>query len=242
MLLDLNPTEGGPALPPGHLVFDFNGTLLDDNAARLRALNDSLAALGVAPIGMPQYRQTFCVPVPRFYARLLGRALTAQEWELADGIFQRRYPAYARTDSVLMNGAAEVLAAWADAGHSQSVLSLHTHAELLQEVERLAISPYFTLVDGRRGPTGGTKADAMRRHLELLPVDVTRVVAIGDTLDDALAARNAGIPAVLYSGGAQLGQDLASAGVPVAGSLREAVDLARVRLGMLPGTASTLVH
>ncbi|MFJ8043955.1 HAD family hydrolase [Kitasatospora sp. NPDC096147] len=231
-----------PRPPRGHLVLDFNGTLLDDNAARLRALNDSLAVLGLAPIDMAEYRLKFCVPVPSFYGRLLGRMPTAEEWDLADAVFQRNYPGYARTGSTLMEGAEDVLAAWTAAGHSLSVLSLHTHAALLQELERLGIARYFTLVDGRRGPTGGTKADAMRRHLELLGTDGSRVVAIGDTVDDGLAARSAGIRAVLFSGGAQLAAELAASGAPVADSLREAAELAGALLGLVPGAGSTLVH
>ncbi|MBT2451986.1 HAD family hydrolase [Streptomyces sp. ISL-43] len=216
----------------GHIVFDFNGTLLDDNAARLRAVNDSLVALGVAPIGMARYRRAFCVPVPDFYARLLGRPLTAAECQTADGVFQQRYPDYAKTDSRLMPGAFDALRTWSAAGHTQSLLSLHSHDDLRDEVARLGLAGRFTLVDGRRGPTGGSKAESMRRHVKRLPLHPSRIVAIGDTQDDARAAAAAGIPAVLLSSGAQLADTLAGAGTPVAHSFAEAVDLAAGILGI----------
>ncbi|MEU6484934.1 HAD family hydrolase [Streptomyces sp. NPDC046887] len=228
------PPVRAESVHPGHLVFDFNGTLLDDNAARLQALNDSLEALGLAPIEMPEYRRTFCVPVPRFYGRLMGRRPTEGEWQLADGVFQRNYLEYARSGARLMKGAEEVLAAWADAGHTQSLLSLHTHEALLVEVERLGIAGYFTLVDGRRGPTGGTKAEAMRRHVAALELRPERVAAIGDTRDDALAAWGAGVSAVLFSGGAQSADDLALVGPPVADSLHGAAEYAGRALGLPP--------
>ncbi|MGW6703954.1 HAD family hydrolase [Streptomyces sp. NPDC054956] len=216
----------------GHIVFDFNGTLLDDNAARLRAVNDSLVALGAAPIGMARYRRTFCVPVPGFYARLLGRPLTAAEWQLTDGVFQQRYAGYARTDAQLMPGAFEALRRWSAAGHTQSLLSLHSHHELVDEVARLGLAGRFTPVDGRRGPTGGSKEQSMRAHVARLPLHPSRIVAIGDTRDDARAAAAAGIPAVLLSSGAQLADDLAGAGTAVAHSFAEAVELAAGILGV----------
>ena len=52
------------------------------------------------------------------------------------------------------------------------------------------------------------------------------VVVVGDSLDDANAATRAGVDAVLYDGGSHHRAMLDGAGVPVAGSLVEAVDLA----------------
>jgi phosphoglycolate phosphatase-like HAD superfamily hydrolase len=215
-----------------HLVLDYNGTLLDDNGPRLRALNDSLVGLDVAAIGMETFRRTFCVPVPRFYARLLGRELTEQEWLAADGVFQRNYLKYARDQAELVSGATEALAAWLAAGHTASLLSLHSHHDLVAEVGRLSLSHLLTRIDGRRGPTGGTKAEAMRRHVEQLELPPARIVAIGDTRDDARAAAAAGIRAVLYSGGAEHADCLTGIGTPVSDSLYGAVEQAARLLGV----------
>lgn len=224
-----------------HLVFDFNGTLLDDNAPRLRALNDSLVGLGVPAIDMDTFRKTFCVPVPRFYATLLGRELTQEEWLAADGVFQRKYLEYAPDQAALVAGAADALAAWTAAGHTASLLSLHTHQELVGEVGRLGLSDWLVRVDGRRGPTGGTKAEAMRRHVERLELPPARIVAIGDSRDDARAAAAAGVRACLYSGGAEHADCLTDVGVPVSDSLYGAVERAARLLGVtLPARAAAM--
>jgi phosphoglycolate phosphatase-like HAD superfamily hydrolase len=55
----------------------------------------------------------------------------------------------------------------------------------------------------------------MVRHICALGVDATDVVMVGDSVDDAVAARHAGARAILYTGGMQARVDLDRFGVPV---------------------------
>lgn len=57
-----------------HIVWDWNGTLFHDNDAIIGATNAAFAELGLEPITLERYRAMYCVPVPRFYERLMGRA------------------------------------------------------------------------------------------------------------------------------------------------------------------------
>ena len=56
-----------------HIVWDWNGTLFHDNDAIIGATNAAFAELGLEPITLEKYRALYCVPVPKFYERLLGR-------------------------------------------------------------------------------------------------------------------------------------------------------------------------
>jgi hypothetical protein len=98
---------------PAHLVWDWNGTLLDDNVAIIEATNAAFAELGLEPITLERYRDLYCVPIPRFYQRLIGRLPTDAEWLVMDAAFHQQY--WARADACgLTEGAAELLAArWA---------------------------------------------------------------------------------------------------------------------------------
>ncbi|MGW2539774.1 HAD family hydrolase [Kitasatospora sp. NPDC001574] len=209
-----------------HCVWDWNGTLLDDNEARLRAVNESLEGLRIGPIDMQQYRDTYCVPVPEFYARLLGRPLTRAEWLAADSAYQSSYRRQLPHASSLMAGARAALLSWIARGGTQSLLSLHTHEHLLAELSHHGVGTLFRLVEGRRGPTGGTKAVAMRRHVQNLGLPPQQIVAIGDAADDALAADHAGIAVVLYAGGSHSRAALVATGAPVAETLHEALTIA----------------
>lgn len=206
-----------------HIVWDWNGTLFHDNAAIIGATNAAFAELGLEPITMERYRALYCVPVPRFYERLMGRLPTDAEWQVMDETFHRYYAEH-RTGCELTEGVPTLLAEWGSAGHSQSILSMYGHDELVPLVRGFGIEPHFMRVDGRTGPSGGSKAEHMVRHLGVLAgVEPARVVVIGDAADDAIAARHVGAQAVLYTGGSHGRASLEEVGVPVVDSLAEAV-------------------
>ena len=210
-------------LTGAHIVWDWNGTLFHDNDAIIGATNAAFAELGLAPITMEQYRALYCVPVPKFYERLLGRLPTDAEWEVMDVTFHRYYAEH-RVGCRLTEGAAELLAGWRSAGRSQSILSMYVHDELVPLVSGFGREAHFIRVDGRVGPSGGSKEEHMVRHLASLGgVDPARTVVIGDAADDAVAALHAGARAVLYTGGSHGRASLEVAGVPVVDTLAEAV-------------------
>ncbi|MFF9122888.1 HAD family hydrolase [Streptomyces sp. NPDC014889] len=207
-----------------HIVWDWNGTLFHDNDAVIGATNAAFAELGMEPITLEQYRALYCVPIPKFYERLLGRLPTEAEWDTMDGAFHRYYSVH-RTACSLTEGAVELLTGWTSAGHSQSILSMYGHEDLVPLVRGFGIEAHFLRVDGRTGRSGGSKADHMVRHLGALSetVNPARTVVIGDAADDAVAARHVGARAVLYTGGSHSRASLEEVGVPVVDTLREAV-------------------
>ncbi|MFS4095416.1 HAD family hydrolase [Streptomyces sp. AF1A] len=210
-----------------HIVWDWNGTLFHDNEAIIGATNAAFAELGLDPITLEQYRALYCVPVPKFYERLLGRLPTEAEWELMDAVFHRYYTEH-RSRCSLTSGAEELLAGWRSSGHSQSLLSMYGHADLVPLVRGFGIEEHFIRVDGRTGPSGGSKAEHMVRHLQgLARVEPARTVVIGDAADDAVAARHVGAEAVLYTGGSHSRASLEAVGVPVVDTLAEAVQVAQ---------------
>ncbi|MFE9459467.1 HAD family hydrolase [Streptomyces californicus] len=217
-----------------HLVWDWNGTLLDDTHAVIGATNAAFAEVELEPITLEQYREMYTIPIPRFYERILGRLPTEAEWERMDGVFHRYY-AERRTGCGLTTGADELLRGWQRAGRSQSLLSMYGHEQLVPVVRGYGIEPRFVRVEGRRGPSGGSKALHMERHFEALAgpdgIAPENAVVIGDALDDAVAAAHVGARAVLYTGGSHSRSSLEGAGVPVVDSLAEAVALAETFAG-----------
>ncbi|GAA0453866.1 HAD-IA family hydrolase [Streptomyces olivaceiscleroticus] len=208
-----------------HIVWDWNGTLFHDIDAVIGATNAAFAEIGLAPITLERYRELYCVPIPRFYERLMGRLPTDAEWLVMDEAFHRHYTLQ-REACALAEGVETLLESWGAAGRSQSILSMYGHEELLPLVRDFGIESHFIRVDGRTGPSGGGKSEHMVRHLAALEsarVDPGRTVVIGDAVDDALAARYAGAHAVLYTGGSHSRASLLEAGVPVVDSLAEAV-------------------
>ncbi|MBT2386095.1 HAD family hydrolase [Streptomyces sp. ISL-11] len=206
-----------------HIVWDWNGTLFHDIDAVIAATNAAFAELGLDPITLERYRELYCVPIPRFYERLMGRLPSEAEWDHMDVVFHRHYQDH-RVRCALADGAEDLLARWQGAGGTQSIMSMYGHDELLPLVRGFGIERRFIRVDGRTGPSGGSKAEHMVRHLAGLDgIPARHTIVIGDALDDAVAAAHVGAHAVLYTGGSHSRASLVPAGVPVVDSLAEAV-------------------
>jgi phosphoglycolate phosphatase-like HAD superfamily hydrolase len=209
-----------------HIVWDWNGTLLHDVHVVVEATNVTFAEIGLPPITLDRYRDLYCLPLPRFYQRLMGRLPTDAEWAAMDETFHRHYWSRARSCG-LAAGAAQLLAARVTSGGTQSLCSLSPHEELVPLVRHHGIESHFLRVDGRTGGLTGGKAEQMARHLaDLGGISAQHTVVIGDAVDDAMAAAHVGARAVLYTGGSHSRRSLEEAGVPVVDTLAEAVEVA----------------
>ncbi|MCZ7419235.1 HAD hydrolase-like protein [Verrucosispora sp. WMMA2121] len=206
-----------------HLVWDWNGTLLNDLSLVVACTNAVFASEGGPSVTPDEHRVRFRRPIADYYAEILGRAVDDDAFGRLDKIFHDAYR-MGLTTCELAHDAVDAMAAWSG---SQSLLSMWFHDELVPAVETYGLTGRFSRVDGLRAQIGGDrKAESLARHLDALGVDGRSVVLIGDSLDDADAARSVGARAVLYSGGFTDRARLLASGHPVADSLTEAVTLA----------------
>ncbi|MFJ7244472.1 HAD family hydrolase [Kitasatospora sp. NPDC098652] len=206
------------------IVWDWNGTLRADLDDHVAALNATLPALGAEPITVETYQALHRMPIRDFYTDVLGRALDDEEWHAADTAFLAELN---RRPVRLQPGARQLMMGLRARGVRQSLLSLAPHERLVTEVSQAGITGLLERVDGRPGPSVPSKAPAMAAHLKALGpwVDPARTLVIGDSVDDAVAARAVGAVPVLHTGGLHGAARLATAGVPLVDTLQEAVAL-----------------
>ena len=210
-----------------HVVWDWNGTLLEDLPLVVEAVNAVLGEHGLEPITTGDYTANYTRPVRRFYELLLGRDVDDEEWLRIDEVFHASYAAAAAGRTRLMDGAREALRT-VDASHaSQSLLSMYPHHLLLPLVDHFDLNHHFEVVHGLVGEGGGRKLPHLERHLEemvhLHGDDPTNVLVIGDAIDDAVAAQHLGARAVLLASGSHPRAGLEATGAPVVDSLTEAL-------------------
>ena len=206
-----------------HLVWDWNGTLLDDLDLVVAATNASLASVGGPSVTLDEHRRDFCRPLTMYYSRVLGRQITPDEFATLDRAFHDAYR-IGLADCRLAGDAMTAIRSWAG---SQSLLSMFFHHELVSVVQRHGLVEHLRRVDGLRDPVGGgPKTPHLRAHIEALAVPVEDCVLIGDSVDDAEAAAAVGARIVLYGGGITDMDRLRATGLPVAATLVEAVTLA----------------
>ncbi|MDI1460140.1 HAD hydrolase-like protein [Catellatospora sp. KI3] len=210
-----------------HLVWDWNGTLLDDLQLVVASTNAAFATVpgpaGAVSVTVHEHRRDFRRPIHEYYGQVLGREVGLAEFAVLDRVFHDSY----RTRLTTVELAADALAALAAWQGTQSLLSMWFHRELVPLVERYELTPHFLRVDGLRDDTdGGFKAIHLKRHLAELRIDGANTVMIGDSIDDADAAASVGARCVLYAGGLTDPDRLRAYGVPVADSLVDAVAIA----------------
>jgi phosphoglycolate phosphatase-like HAD superfamily hydrolase len=213
-----------------HVVWDWNGTLLDDFALNVAAVGESCASAGGRPVTADRYRTHFTRPIPVFYERLLGRPLGQGEWDRLNTAY---FAAYRRRlgSLRLLPGAEQALAAAEAAGRSQSLLSMWEHEELVELVVRFGIDRFFVRVDGQPAQGGGTKREFLARHLRHVDTALgglarDEVLMVGDSLDDAEAASAAGVRCVLVASGPHHADALTTTGLTVVPSPVEALAVA----------------
>lgn len=206
----------------GHLVWDWNGTLLDDLRLVVDATNASLATLGGRAVTADEHRRDFRRPIPAYYTHVLGRPIDEEEFARLDKVFHQAYRA-GLNSCALAADATAALQSWTG---TQSLLSMWFHAELVALVTRYGLASRFSRIDGLRDEVGGgRKAEHLVAHLDALGVAGPDAVLVGDSVDDAVAAAAVGARCVLYAGGLTDPAALWATGLPVAETLLEAVAL-----------------
>jgi phosphoglycolate phosphatase-like HAD superfamily hydrolase len=208
-----------------HIVWDWNGTLLDDNEAVLAAVNKVCAGFDRAFITLEHWQSIFSRPLLQCYERLLERNLSTEDWVTLDVLYHNEYRELLSTCK-LAAGVPDGLRAWQASGRTQSLLSMWFHDELVPLITEYGLADLFVRVDGLRHATGGgSKAEHLAEHLDAQGLDAADVVLVGDVVDDAEAAAHVGTGCVLVTTGVMSRSALEATGMPVVDSVDEALGL-----------------
>ena len=210
-----------PSTSPVTVIWDFNGTLIDDLQACLDALNAILRAHRLPPLSREDYRRRFDFPVASFYHSLGMAPATPFDWEALAESFHLRY--LFSKHLRLQPGARECVSAFREGCLRQGVLSALEQGLLEMQLQQFGLAEGMDFVLGSSNYEGASKAKAAERLALRGPV-----VLIGDTLHDAEVARAQGWQCLLCAAGHQTPERLARAGYPVVESLHE-VTVARVQ-------------
>ncbi len=199
---------------PDTVVWDFNGTLLEDVQACFDALNVILRAHNRPTIDRDYYRSHFGFPVTNFYRALGIPEMSTFDWDALAESFHMRY-LFSKHLSV-QPGAMEAIAYFRSQHIPQGVLSALEQGILEMQLRQFGFSDAMNFICGSRNYDGASKLDTARA-LNLQG----RVLLIGDTLHDAEVAKAMGWDCVLCSAGHQTAERLRAANVPIIASLKE---------------------
>jgi len=205
---------------PKWIVWDWNGTLLDDTAAALNAFNAQLVMRGCKPTTLDFYRAHFAFPVKPFYA-LCGIDLANEDW---DRIAREYHEAYAKEPKALNREAIAALERAKQAGVRQCVLSALKQNLLDAAIDAAGIRGYFDYVYGSDNLDGASKMDRAAELIGCL-MHSDDIVMIGDSIHDKEVADALGVRCILCATGSHSANRLRAI-APTGDTLLDAVALA----------------
>ena len=185
--------------PYRHLIWDWNGTLLDDLDLSIDVMNALLARRQLPRLDRTRYHTLFDFPVRTYYERL-GFDPVRDSFERLSVEFISGYDAR-RLESTLHHNTRHVLAAAAAAGVRQSILSAYRHETLHEIVTHFGIAAHFDHIAGLDNIHAHSKVALGRALVQRLNLPPAEILLVGDTLHDLEVARELGVGCALIAAG-----------------------------------------
>ena len=184
-----------------YLVYDFNGTILNDVDVCVKAENKTIEHfhLDRPPLSREEYLKLFTFPVKHYY-ELVGFDWNVNPYEEV-GQYWFNWYRELRNEYRVFDGVEEILEENHRKGLKNILLSASSLVELKKQLDELGIAQYFDEVLGIDNIYAGSKVDIALNWIA--DKDPKECLMIGDTLHDLETARAMGIDCVLVANGHQ---------------------------------------
>ena len=206
-----------------HVIWDWNGTLLDDADLCVSVMNDVLGKRGLPLLTGERYAHQFRFPVREYY-RELGFDFDRESFERVGTEFIEGYSAREATCALRID-ARVTLERLAARGLRQSVLSASQQGRLEHQARRLEVHAHFEALVGLDDHYAASKVEVGHRWMERSGVNPRLTVLVGDTDHDVEVARALGVHCLLVPSGHQSPARLAKCGVEVLPGLAALLDV-----------------
>jgi phosphoglycolate phosphatase len=202
-----------------HIIWDWNGTLINDSWVCVEILNTLLLQYGKDTTTHDTYLKEFGFPVAAYYEHL-GFDFSVDPFDtIADEYIDRYSTRQYECD--LYDGTNTVLETLQRAEIPQSILSAYHQDYLTEAVTRFQVNQFFEHIKGREDHYATSKVDAGHDLISRLGLRAEQTLLIGDTLHDLEVAQALGTQCILISRGHQTADRLAHVTVPVVSDISQ---------------------
>jgi len=202
-----------------HIIWDWNGTILNDVQHAVDVMNRLLQAEGLPSLAVPRYRDLFRFPVRSYYEDL-GFSVNDEEFLTVANAFMDGFESGIR-DCGLRPGVRSSLQRFQEMGLSQSILSAAKQDSLREQVRHHGIDGHFEEVLGLDNHYAAGKTEVGLGWVERGLHPVEKTIFVGDTCHDFEVARSMGVRCVLVADGHQARSRLSECGCPVIDSIED---------------------
>ena len=205
-----------------HIIWDWNGTILDDVDLCVDVANNLFVTKNVSPLTVEKYKSIFTIPVKDYYVAA-GFDFSKESFEVVgkewmDEYESRKYECNLHSDLI------ETMEKFQSVGIKQSILSAYKQ-ELLDEMARkLDVKKYVENVVGLDNIYAAGKLHLGQKLMNTLGYNKGETLMIGDTVHDYEVSLEIGADCALISAGHQNYDKLSETGAPVYNSLSELIN------------------
>jgi len=171
------------------IIFDLDGTLIDSSEGIVEAFNHALQEFGLPAVAAEKITPMIGFPVESMFQQVTTEAIA----ELKNAFRTKAMETVVKASRPLF-GAEKVITSLFDRGFKLSIATTKIRAHLDGILEKLGWDEYFATV------VGGDEVSAVKPHPEQFEFlmkksncDKNSAVVVGDTINDILAARAAGL-------------------------------------------------
>ena len=202
-----------------HIIWDWNGTIIDDAQLCVDLVNSLLDLYGLKRVDLNFYRNNFQFPVKSYYS-LLGLPNDSVNHSKISNEFIHNYRKlfiYCE----LQNGVNNNLNKLQNLGIGHSVLSAGMQSDLNSFVAHFKLKHFFQIISGVENILSKGKIEISLNHLRNLRTDSSKILMVGDTLHDSEVAELLGVDCLLFSNGHNSAQLLSKARFPIIQNINE---------------------
>jgi len=201
------------------IIWDWNGTLLDDTMVCIDCMNNLLANRNKPLINFEQYRSIFTFPVKEYY-EAAGFDFSKEPFDTPALQFIDLYRRAVLTAG-LQPDAKDILEYFRKQGLPQAILSAMQHEFLEETIGMHNIQHYFAYIQGIGDHFGNGKAEQASILMQVSGYMPEEVIFIGDTIHDHEVALETGCEAILVANGHQSRERLEQTGRRIIKNLSE---------------------
>jgi len=162
-----------------HIIWDWNGTLLNDGWLFVKIMNHVLEKRGLKKITVKKYREIFCFPLESFYIKM-GFDFKKESFEKSSLDFISLYSKH-KNDADLYPGAKSLLFKLNKLGIKNYLLSAQNQQTLIAQVKFYKLFDFFDLIVGTDNLHARGKDVMAKKLINKIAPHNDQVLMIGDT-------------------------------------------------------------
>lgn len=201
------------------IVWDWNGTLLNDIDYCISTMNLLLADRGLPLLDSEKYRDVFSFPVKEYY-QTIGFDFTKEDFSVPAhqyiDLYNRGFDQCSLQDSTI-----DILRFFRANGVRQFVLSAMEHEMLEKTLNKKGILHFFEGVAGLTDHYAVSKVEQGKMLMKNFGLETEKTWLIGDTVHDFEVAQALDINCILVADGHQSVERLHKTGTTVIGNLKQ---------------------